>query len=146
MKKISGGQLKKIYAMAREQGIDGGLLHEMVENQFKKQHISDLTMIQAGRFIERLGQTQSRCITNAAGRKVALVTKAQRYKIGQLVKDLGWAENPKRLSGFCKKYAGVDNPDWITKEQAWRLIEGLKALLERQPGGDENEHEESRLG
>ncbi|HWP96431.1 MAG TPA: phage protein GemA/Gp16 family protein [Syntrophomonadaceae bacterium] len=146
MKKISSGQMKRIYATARKLGIDNELLHDMVETQCKKKHISDLTMIQAGRMIDRLGQMEGRVITNTAGRKVPLVTKRQRYKIDQLVTQLGWDDNPKRLKGFCKKYTGVDNPDWMTKEQAWRLIEGLKALLQREPGGDGNEHKESRMG
>jgi len=146
MNKISAAQKKKIYAMARELGVDNELLHERVEVQYKKKHISDLTMIQAGYLIDRLGQMHGRSISTATGRKVPLVTKKQQYKISQLVEQLGWSENPKRLRGFCKKYAGVDNPDWMTKEQAWRIIEGLKALLQRDAGGDEDEHKESRMG
>lgn len=147
MNQITQGQMRKIYAMARENGIDNDLLHEMVEAQFKKKHISKLTSIQAGRFIDRLGSKEGRSINTTVGRKVPLVTKKQQYKIAQLAEQLGWSDNPKRLRGFCKKYSGVDNPDWMTKQQAWRIIEGLKALLSREPGGDEDgQHQESGLG
>lgn len=133
--------MKKIFATARELGIDNDLLHGLVQSQFNHGHISKLTQSQAGRLIDDLDRrkgAQERTIKLPTGRELPLVTRAQLYKIHTLERELGWEENPKRLQGFCKKYAGVDNPDWMTKQQAWRLIEGLKALFSRTPGGDED--------
>ena len=138
-KDITTAQKKKIYAMARQIGLDDDTLHAVVETKFKKQHISDLTLIQARKIIDHLAGLSGRSIDLPTGRKVALVTDAQRWKMNQLAGELGWADNAKRLQGFCKKYAGVDNPDWMTKQQAWRIIEGLKSLLKqaKNAGGDE---------
>ncbi len=135
-KPVTVQQKKKIYAVAREIGIDNDLLHALVEKRFSKQHISDLTLIQAGALIDYLEERKGRGrnIQLPSGRKVPLVTDKQLYKINQLARQLGW-DNPKRLPGFCKKYAGVDKPEWLTKEQAWRVIEGLKSLVKQTKAG-----------
>lgn len=132
-KTVTVQQKKKIYAVAREIGLDNDLLHSLVEAKFKKQHISDLTLNQAGALIDYLEERKGsgRHIQLPTGRKVPLVTDKQLYKINQLARQLGWQDNPKRLQGFCRKYAQVDNPEWLTKEQAWRIIEGLKSLAKQ---------------
>ncbi len=143
MKKITPAQRKKIYATAREIGMDNDLLHGVVEELTKKEHISDLTIAQAARVIDHITMNTDsrRFIDLPTGRKVAMATQKQMWKVQDLEEKLGWKDNPKRLRGFCRKYAGVDNPDWMTKEQAKRIIEGLKSLLKQQgqtPGGGEN--------
>lgn len=133
-KTVTVQQKKKIYAVAREIGLDNDLLHDLVEIKFKKQHISDLTLAQAGSFIDYLeGRkgTADRYTQLPTGRQLALITDKQLWKMNQLAKELGWQDNPKRLQGFCRKYAQVDNPEWLTKEQAWRVIEGLKSLAKQ---------------
>lgn len=59
-------------------------------------------------------------------------TKRQLWKIHQLEKQLSWHKNPKRLQAFIKKYYQVDYIEWLTSAQAWRLIESLKKLLEKE--------------
>jgi len=136
-KPVTVQQKKKIYAVAREIGIDNDLLHSQVEAKFKKQHISDLTLNQAGAlidYLEGLKGDKNRHVQLPTGRLLPLITDKQLYKINQLARQLGW-DNPKRLQGFCKKYAGVDKPEWLTKEQAWRVIEGLKSLVNQTKAG-----------
>ncbi len=130
---ITAAQRKKVFATARELCLDDDLLHAIVEGLTGKEHISELTKREAALVIDDLENraNRSRSIVLPGGRKVALATKKQLWKIRELEKELGWADNPKRLQGFCHKYAGVDNPQWLTRAQAWRVIEGLKALAGR---------------
>ncbi len=130
MSKITQPQMRKIYALARKKGIDNDLLHDMVKNRCRKEHISSLTKKEAAAIIDDLSGYRS--VMLPTGRPLHMATDKQMYKIQQIERSLGWAGNPARLRGFCKKYAGVDNPDWMTKQQAWRIIEGLKALLTRE--------------
>ena len=137
---ITPEQRKKIYATAREIGMDNDLLHAVVKDLTGLEHTSDLTVVQAAQVIDyiSLNSPSQRSVATATGRKVAMVTDKQLWKMKDLSKELGWDKNPKRLRGFCTKYAGVDNPDWMTKQQAWRIIEGLKSLVKQQaaaPGG-----------
>lgn len=142
--KITPAQKRKIFATARELGLDNDLLHAVVVNRTGKKHISDLNKHQAIMIIDELEHRagrSTRCVVLPDNRQVVLATKEQLWKMRQLEKQLGWDANPKRLRGFCRKYAGkVENIEWLTKAQAWRVIEGLKALLAREQekaGGSE---------
>jgi len=126
--RIKPNQLRKIYAVARELKIDDDLLHALVYGVTGKEQISKLTKRQAGLVIDELERRAGR------GRAAALATNGQRQKISYLEEQLGWRDNPNRLRKFCLKYAGVEDPSWLTKDKAWRVIEGLKALAARQPG------------
>lgn len=58
-------------------------------------------------------------------------TKRQVWMIGQLEEKLGWKDNSKRLQAWLKKYYQVDSVQWLTRSQAWRVIESLKKMLEK---------------
>jgi len=122
--------MRKLYATAREKGIDNDLLHAMVKSRYKKDSIRDLTIKQAANLIDSI-ETE-RTVPLPTGRQLPLATKKQIYKIRELEKELGWTDNPARLRGFLRKYAGTEQVDWLTKEQAWRVIEGLKSILKQQ--------------
>jgi hypothetical protein len=122
MAKLTKPQLKKIWATARELGMDKDLLYSVVQHLTGSDSISSLTIAEANTVIDFL--------TNQAipGR----ATKQQIWKINRLAEELGWDDNPSRLVGFIKKYAGVENIKWLTSNQAWRIIEGLKKMKARQ--------------
>lgn len=65
-----------------------------------------------------------------SGRFIEMVTRGQRAKIYELTVELGWADNPARLRGFMSKRFGIVRV--LTKEQAIKVIEALKAMLSRQ--------------
>jgi len=134
--KITAAQKRKIFVTAREMALDNDLLHAIVEERTGKKHISELDKYQAVKIIDELEHRAgrpARCVVLPGQGRVELATKEQIWKIGQLEKELGWDTNPKRLKGFCRKYAGkVENIKWLTKARAWRVIEGLKALIERE--------------
>ena len=119
MAKITAPQMRKIYAVAREQGIDKETLYELVEATTSSSSIKALTVQQANDVIDRLVGKQT--IKGYA-------TEKQKAYIRNLTKDLG-RDDPKRLRGFLKKYTKVDDIKWLTQRQASNVIEGLKRQL-----------------
>ena len=65
-------------------------------------------------------------------------TPKQLAKITALEYALNWAANPKRLRAYREKWYRVSDPKFLTPRQAWRAIEGLKAIQARQ--GQEAAH------
>jgi len=60
---------------------------------------------------------------------IEMVTPGQRALIRQLESELGWADNPARLENFIIKRFSIKRIR--TKVQAIKVIEALKAMLER---------------
>lgn len=58
-----------------------------------------------------------------------LATEGQRKVVYHLMEDLGWT--PKRLLGFVFKMAGKEHVETLTKEEASKIIEGLKKMRNR---------------
>ncbi len=122
MNKASAAQLRKIYALAREKGVDNDNLHSLLYSICKKEHLSEITITEAIKLIDSL----------EGNKNPYRVTPKQLHFIQELAKDFGWDE--KRLAGFVKKVGGVDNINWLTKKQASAVIEGMKKL--KQKGAD----------
>ncbi|WP_110113247.1 phage protein GemA/Gp16 family protein [Bacillus sp. CGMCC 1.16541] len=118
---VTKAQLKKIWATAKELGLDEESLRDVVEQVSKSRSISSLSIDQANKVIDRIANM------TVAG----MATKKQIWLIGKLEEELGWEDNPKRLQAFMKKYAGVDRIEWLTSAKAWRIIESLKKVKER---------------
>ncbi len=148
--KISKEQIKIIYTLGQELGLVDrmtarDLLHEMVESMTGKCHVTDMTSLEAIQIIDRLksgmkGSDRIRTPQNSNIQNRA--TQAQKGKIWRLMFEIRKLDKEpskisldKRLRGFLKKYAaGVDDINFITSAQAWRVIEGLKGLLESESG------------
>jgi hypothetical protein len=58
-----------------------------------------------------------------------LASEGQRKVIYHLMEDLGWW--PARLMGFIEKMTGKERPEELTKREAAKVIEGLKAMRNR---------------
>jgi hypothetical protein len=58
-----------------------------------------------------------------------LASEGQRKIIYHLMEDLGWI--PTRLYGFILKMTGKETPEELNKEEAPKIIEGLKAMRNR---------------
>jgi phage gp16-like protein len=65
-----------------------------------------------------------------SGEFIEMVTPAQSAKIRELTVELGWADNPARLKNFMAKRFGIVKV--LTKEQAIKVIEALKAMAGRE--------------
>ena len=128
------GQIRKIYAAARERGVDNGLLHEHMEMLVHRSSIRELTSREAAVLIDSLeGKTGSRS-------RKDLATSRQMYFIRGLMKELGWmtAEGEPgmaRLNRFLQsEEAGFKLSDYrlLNIGLASNLIEALKSMVKRE--------------
>lgn len=58
-------------------------------------------------------------------------SEQQLYRIHDYEKRLGWAEEPERLQAFLRKRFKVIAVEWLSGEQASKVIEALKQMLRR---------------
>lgn len=125
--------MRKIYAIAKELGLDSELLHTFIFNLTAEQHISALTKDEAVKIIDELEFRKTGIRKNKVFKdnRANMATKEQLYKITSLEAALGWKDNPKRLKGFMKKYTGVENVNWLTFLKASNLIEAMKKMAEK---------------
>lgn len=126
--KVTGSQIRKIYATAKELGIDNDMLHTYVFNRTGSQHISTLTVAEANKVIDGLEFHRIEKEGVIPGRASE---RQQRYILDLAIK-LGWQDEPWRLKGYLKKYAKVEDVTWLTSRQASNIIEGLKKVIERE--------------
>lgn len=133
MSKITTAQLRKIYVLARERAMDDDLLHLHIQNLTHKEHIRELTVMEAIWVIDSLeGRPREP--------KKEPATSRQMWFMRKLLVELGWAdENGEadmgRLDGFLRERFGVAHHKWLDKSKASQVIEALKAMLERQQEG-----------
>lgn len=133
MTKATAAQIRKIHVLARERAMDDDLLHLHIQNLTHKEHIRELTVMEAIWVIDSLeGRTR--------GAKQEPATSRQMWFIRKLLVELGWSnENGEadmgRLDGFLKERFGVAHHKWLDKSKASQVIEALKAMLERQQEG-----------
>lgn len=125
---ITDSQIRKIWAVAREKNLDEDTVRSIAAQVSGRPSISGLTKTEAIQVIDRLEAK-----TNQAkpSRPANMATEKQIWKIEQLARELGWDGSPKRLEGFLLKYTGVAKLEWLPKQKAIGLIDGLKAMLER---------------
>jgi hypothetical protein len=127
---ITEAQMRKIWAVTKEKGLDEDMVRAIAQDVSGRPSISGLTKLQAIRVIDRL---ESKASNRAKPlRDPNMMTEKQEWKIRKLEQELGWQNNPQRLLAFVKKYGRVERLDWLTKYKARNIIDGLKALLERQ--------------
>lgn len=127
---ITKPQLRKLFAMAKQMGMDKEDLSGLVFNLTGSDSISSMTKAQASRLIDYL-------VDRSRGDyRPTAASQAQLYKIRTLLDELGWGNDIKRLRGFIKRTAGVENERWLDAAGAWKVIEGLKKILQRQKKGD----------
>ena len=69
-------------------------------------------------------------------------TENQRKKIYKLTQALGW-DKPARVNGMCKRMFGVGSVEWLDYQQCSKLIEALKAMVERKDGQDEKTEDQA---
>lgn len=131
MKTITPAQQRKIYACARECGMDNDLLHLVIKNITGHSSLKELSAMEACLVIDTMeGRQNNNSIKDAA-------TPKQMCYIKDLMKQLGWVDEKSepdmtRLDGMCNKYAKVDSHKWLSRTGASSLIEAFKKMLERQ--------------
>lgn len=132
-KVISAGQMRKIYVLARERGMDNDLLHAHIQALTGKESMKELTMLEGIRLIESLEGKPPELKGQARASY-----KQMRYIFG-LMKQLGWVTDlgepdTERLDRFLQsEKVGINlgSYQWLTKEKARKLIEALKGMSKR---------------
>lgn len=114
---ITSGQIAKIYVLAKENGLDNEMLHDLVKAMFNRNSLKKLTFIQAGKVIERLGGNTG---------------SSQESYIRALERQICWSDNPERLKGFIKAMFKKDALKSLTKKEKSKLIEALKNIKKRE--------------
>ena len=121
---ITKPQIKKLWAIVKQLGMDEADLRGLAKNLTGADSISGMTKAQAIRLIDYLAERQR------GDYRPEMASKQQLYKIKGLAKDMGWEDY--RLKGFIRKYAGVENERWLDARRAYNMIEGMKKIKERQ--------------
>jgi hypothetical protein len=130
MTEMTAAQGRKIFALARGRGIDGGTPRGHVNMLTGQAHISGLPITDA---VKVTGSLEGKAGTaRGAGR----MTVRQHRFINSLMVTLGWTDAEGKpdtggLRGFVKSKSGVDDPGWLDIGTASKVIEGLEAVVGR---------------
>lgn len=109
-------------------------LHAVVFGVTGKESLKNLTDHQIGQVVRRLqelkdGVRKTRKRTRNYSRNGRRGTEDQRKKIFMLMNDLSWNEN--RVRGLAKRLFKIEAIEWLDYGQCSKLIEAMKAMLER---------------
>ena len=124
---VTAEQTRKIYAMARKNGIGNDELHDIVYGLTGCEFIKSLSKQQAIRVIDRLN-----VLTGVEKNVPNRATEPQQMYILRLAREMGWSDDPARLRGFLEAKAGVSDVRFLSINSAGKIIEALKAI---QKGG-----------
>jgi hypothetical protein len=139
---LNQGQMRCIYALARQGGLDNDMLHAIVENLTGKDSIKKLTSSDAKTVIDRMKRLIGQETTGPYDRP----TKEQVSKIYALAAKLGWADDPHRLTAWLEKRYNVSHPRFLDEKSTRNCIEAMKAMLAGGRGERKGGHRESVEG
>ena len=125
--RISRPQIAKIWALARELGLDREALYQLVPGG----SMSRLARADASRIIDALGRLRPTPAPAPAPSEPRMSPK-QLHFIYFLLGRLGWLNEPGHTRNFLLKYFHVERVEKIqSRKQASGVIEALKAILKR---------------
>ena len=112
--------IKYLWTLARSLHMSNEMVHEVVQEITGKTSIRKLTR-------KELGQV-TRALEYALRHDYTIDPEQKRkiYKIGYLLK---W--NCKQIRGFIKHVVGKNDINILQREEASKVIEGMKAILKR---------------
>ena len=128
---MTAAQLRKLYACAREAGMDDDTLHARCLAQTGRAHLRELSSREAAELIDSITGVDTSEYRRRAPRPVNRASQEQLNKILALARRLGWLEDGSRvrLNGFLRVRLGVEQLDWLTPEKAVQTTEALKAMV-----------------
>ena len=110
--------MKKLWATARNYGVDSELLHSMAFEEFGKEHISALTDAEARALCDKLSGKTINC---------GAMTQRQEKYIDKLLEEK-FSNDRKRIEGWFLKFIGTTQIKTLTKAEASKVITMLKKL------------------
>lgn len=120
-------QIKNIWGLSKELNLSKDNLYDTIEGLTGKDSMRQLSTKELNKVIMELGRMK-----DGHKKKGQLASDKQVWKVHELEKQLGWSGEPARLKGYLKKRFGVENIRWMTSQQAWKAIEGLKKMADRE--------------
>jgi len=132
---ITRDQIKLIWVLAHQLGMESNELHDVVSAVTGKDSIKALSVAEGTDIIEVLIRAGGRVKKKSKPRPdlppnvVELVTRRQTRLIKVLERRLGWQDNPERLKGFTRRI--IKREGVRTKQEAMKVIEGLKSMARR---------------
>lgn len=132
MNKATTAQVRRIWGLAGERGMDSDLLHAYIEALIGKDSIKLLSIVEAIQVIKGLSGKETR--SNQAAKEV--LSKKQKKYILYLASELGWVKDGQevdmqRVEGFCRKQYGALYLEAMSRSQACRCIEAMKEMITR---------------
>lgn len=124
--------LRTIWGLARSQELHmtSEELHLLVLVQTGKESMRELTQAERKRVAYVLmKQKDSAKAGKKRGASGYSATDNQKRKVYKLMQDLGW--NERRVNGMCRRMFRIDESRWLDYGQMSKLIEAMKAMLER---------------
>lgn len=109
---------RKIWATAKEYGIDRDMLHDIIFSELKKKSVTELTDSEARSLILRMRGKLKQCDS---------ITPNQIEYLNRLL-DTKFPQNPQRRTGWLKKFCNTNDIDSMTKKEATRCITLLKKM------------------
>lgn len=122
---VTQAQLRKIYAEARDAGLDNDYLHELIRSIHGKESLKELEKWEAAMLIDALVEM------NGGADRPGMITERQAWMLAEYQLKLGWTDE--RMRRFVKKYGHVEFVHWLTKQGASKIIEALKNIHAKQP-------------
>jgi len=129
--KATTRQIRMIWALSRQRGINEAALREWVEAASGQASLRRLTAGQASHVIEGLqsGAGDANAFRAQLAELEDRMTAAQARLIDRLARSLGWES--RRMAGLARHMYGQAPRESLTRHQASGLIEALKAMSRR---------------
>lgn len=102
-------------------------LHDLVFGLTGKESMRKLTVREMGKVVGKLQAMKDSA--KKSSRRGNTATARQRKKIYRLQEELGW--NERRTNGMAERLFKVKRIEWLDEGQCSKLIEAMKAMLER---------------
>lgn len=151
---MTPGQLRAIYALAREAGMTNEDVHALAQGMTGRESLRQMSGYEAGRLISemkrRLGQPESTRYAGSAAQEMPLdrLSAAQKRMIYAIAHDLGWLDGEegegRRLRGWLEKKYGVSTTGFLNARQASACINALNAMRREGRGARPGEAERGR--
>lgn len=119
-KMITPAQMKLLWQLARQRGMDSDTLHARAQHISGKDSLKELTASEAARLTDDLMGKPAENPYRASSAQIGIIRG--------LSDKLGW-DDPRRLSGWLLSRWRVERPEWMTSYQARECIEAMKAML-----------------
>lgn len=130
--------IRTLWAIAKspELGLSDDDLHAVVYRETRKESMKQLTQGEINT-LARVLQNMKDGVNRDTRRKRTDEggdprTVNLRHKIYALCDALGWNDDHRRINGFVKRMFGADRVEWLTLGQCGKVVEALKAILERE--------------